>query len=83
MIASPPLIEVTISPTGSIDYRLRTSLLSTKDYGQILASLASQIATMFQIEGGMNKEKVLAEIAGFFADELERPSAVTSIHQLQ
>lgn len=76
------IIEVSVD-NGRIDYRLRTSLLSTKDYGQILASLAAQIAIMFQVEGGMNKEKVLNEIAGFFADELERPSAVTSIHQLQ
>ena len=80
---TPPLIEVTIDKSGRIDYRLRTSLLSTQAYGQILATLAAQIAVMFEVEGGMKKEKVLAEIAGFFADEIVQPTAETSINQLQ
>jgi hypothetical protein len=81
-VVNPPIIEVTLQD-GSIDYRLRTSLLDTRAYGQILAQLAIQIGQMMQTEGNLNNDRVTAEIARFFLLELDKPTAQTTLNQLQ
>jgi hypothetical protein len=83
VMLDPPIIEVRLGPHGELDYRLRTSVLDTRAYGCILASLAAQIGKMMQAEGGLNAELVRAQIAHHFIQELEQPTAQVDLHQLQ
>jgi hypothetical protein len=83
MTVSERIIEVTIGPSGDISYRLRTSTLDTRSYGQILAQLAMQIGQMMESEGGLDRGKVVAEIAHYFAAEINAPTAQSSIHLMQ
>jgi hypothetical protein len=77
------IIDVTVNAAGQIDYRLRTSTLSTKEYGEILATLAGLIATMMASEGGFDETTVRREILRYFADEVKAPTAQTMMSQLQ
>lgn len=47
-----PIIEVRVDDEGSVEYRIRTSLLSTEHYGTMLADLMHYIAVMLAEEGG-------------------------------
>lgn len=77
------IIQVSLNDSNEIYYKLRTTLLSTKDYGAILAKVAEGLAAMFASEGQFDKDKVLAEIAHWFSEEITHPSAEITVNQLQ
>lgn len=80
----PPIIEVTLLPDGKMTYRLRTSLLDTKAYGVLLATLARQIGTMMQHEGGLDHRIVTAEILHYLTLEIDQPTQEEGpLHLLQ
>jgi hypothetical protein len=70
-----PIIEVLQDDAGNLSYRLRTSLLTTAQYGQLLATLAALIAQMFEQEAGLDVQDVTDEVARAFGKEIDKPSA--------
>lgn len=77
------IIEVLLDEQGSLTYRLRTSLLNTRDYGRVLATIARQIAVMFELEGRFDREQVLTEILHAIANEAEQPTINADITMMQ
>lgn len=67
----PPIIEVTEDEEGWLSYRLRTSLLNTQQYGQLLIHLAALISKMMAVEGNFDQRQIYAEILHYMAEEME------------
>ena len=55
-----------MNDAGDVTYRVRTSVLSTENYGCILADLAHHLASMISQEGGYEHHLVLDEIMWTF-----------------
>jgi DNA phosphorothioation-dependent restriction protein DptG len=78
-----PIIEVLLSETGDVGYRLHSCSLDTRMYGEIIASILGQVARMMSQEGNFVEAKVRAEITHFLLNELERPTAEVTMQRLQ
>ena len=81
----PPIIEVRLDDDGATHYRIRTTLLNTKGYGVLLATLARQIGVMMQHEEPKIDARIAtAEISQYFQEEIDQPTALdATLHPLQ
>ena len=73
-----PLIEVYVNDAGDVEYRMRTSLLTTRDYGCIIADILNHAATMMSNEGGFDREEVLQQTLAHFLIAMKQDQGVHS-----
>ncbi len=78
-----PFIEVLVNDAGDISYRLHPTTLDTRIYGEVIATLVTQVARMMAHEGNFVESKVRAEVIHFLLDELDQRTAVVTTEMLQ
>jgi hypothetical protein len=82
-MTQPPIIEVYVGPGDNFSYKLRPAGVSTKDYGEVFASLLRHVANMLAIEGNFVKDDLEREIRKFMNQELDHPTTQGSMRMLQ
>lgn len=76
------IIEVALE-RGKLQYKMRPCHLSTRDYGEIFASLVRLSAQMLASEGNHDPKDLERLILDAFKHETDHPTTETTISQLQ
>jgi hypothetical protein len=82
-VTEPPIISVTLDENGKSSYRIGLCGISTRDYGEIFATLVRLVAKMIATEGHYDEKDIEHEILQHFNQEVREPTTHTSMNQLQ
>jgi hypothetical protein len=77
------IIEVSLTPGGTLDYRVVTTNLDTKAYGIALAAIVKCVAIMFQEESGHDPAQVREQITRYMLDELTHEHLNLTVNRMQ